>query len=75
MAALAALEARVLALETDEDFANKAGPAAPVEAAGSEELQRENARLAKENAEVKKLLAKERYRITHLIRTIESLSA
>jgi len=36
------------------------------------QLKEENERLRRENAEVTKLLAKERYRIKHLIKTIEA---
>lgn len=38
------------------------------------QLKSENERLKKENETMAKLLAKERYRITHLIRTVESLT-
>ena len=43
-------------------------------AAPSPQLKSENERLKKENETMAKLLAKERYRITHLIRTVESLT-
>ncbi|KAH8052045.1 hypothetical protein SO694_00013364 [Aureococcus anophagefferens] len=80
---LKALEARVKALETDDDFGLQtkvAPPAAPAPAssaassADTEALKSENERLKKENETMAKLLAKERYRITHLIRTVESLT-
>ena len=119
---LKALEARVKALETDDDFGLQtkvAPPAAPAPApsaassAATEavrarrpspnvfvarravrrasraeplaarrppsrppppQLKSENERLKKENETMAKLLAKERYRITHLIRTVESLT-
>ena len=116
---LKALEARVKALETDDDFGLQtkvAPPAAPASSAASSadteavrarrpssnvfvarravrrasrarsprarptsrppppQLKSENERLKKENETMAKLLAKERYRITHLIRTVESLT-
>ena len=42
--------------------------------AGPSQLKKENERLTKENETIQKLLLKERYRIKHLIRTVESLS-
>ena len=119
---LKALEARVKALETDDDFGLQtkvAPPAAPAPASSAAssadteavrarrpspnafvarralaalrapsrsprarppsrppppQLKSENERLKKENETMAKLLAKERYRITHLIRTVESLT-
>ena len=69
MSSLAALEKRVKALEDDEDFA-KPSYVPPPPAASSAEVDE----LRKENAKLQDLLAKERYRIKHLIRAIEAKS-
>ena len=75
MSSIAALEKRVKALEDDEDFAKPSyvpppPPAASSAGASSSEVDA----LRKENAKLQDLLAKERYRIKHLIRAIEAKS-
>ena len=72
MSSIAALEKRVKALEDDEDFAKPSYvPPPPVaSSASSSEVDA----LRKENAKLQDLLAKERYRIKHLIRAIEAKS-
>ena len=71
MSSLAALEKRVKALEDDEDFAKPSYvPPPPAASASSSEVDA----LRKENAKLQDLLAKERYRIKHLIRAIEAKS-
>ena len=66
-AQLSALEKRVSALETDDDFTASTAPPPP--GAGGDQAALD--RLAEENAQLKKALAKERYRIKHLIRAVE----
>ena len=75
MSSIAALEKRVKALEDDEDFAKPSyvpppPPAGTASGASSSEVDE----LRKENAKLQDLLAKERYRIKHLIRAIEAKS-
>ena len=75
MSSSAALEKRVKALEDDEDFAKPSyvpppPPAGTASGASSSEVDE----LRKENAKLQDLLAKERYRIKHLIRAIEAKS-
>ena len=75
MSSIAALEKRVKALEDDEDFAKPSyvpppPPAGTASGASSAEVDE----LRKENAKLQDLLAKERYRIKHLIRAIEAKS-
>ena len=71
MSSLAALEKRVKALEDDEDFSKPSYvPPPPASGASSSEVDA----LRKENAKLQDLLAKERYRIKHLIRAIEAKS-
>ena len=75
MSSIAALEKRVKALEDDEDFSKPSyvpppPPAASSAGASSAEVDA----LRKENAKLQDLLAKERYRIKHLIRAIEAKS-
>ena len=72
MSSIAALEKRVKALEDDEDFA-KPSYVPPPPAASSASSSEVDA-LRKENAKLQDLLAKERYRIKHLIRAIEAKS-
>ena len=72
MSSIAALEKRVKALEDDEDFA-KPSYVPPPPAASSASSAEVDA-LRKENAKLQDLLAKERYRIKHLIRAIEAKS-
>ena len=72
MSSLAALEKRVKALEDDEDF-SKPSYVPPPPAASSASSSEVDA-LRKENAKLQDLLAKERYRIKHLIRAIEAKS-
>ena len=72
MSSIAALEKRVKALEDDEDFSKPSyvPPPPAVSSASSAEVDE----LRKENAKLQDLLAKERYRIKHLIRAIEAKS-
>ena len=72
MSSIAALEKRVKALEDDEDF-SKPSYVPPPPAASSASSAEVDA-LRKENAKLQDLLAKERYRIKHLIRAIEAKS-
>ena len=72
MSSIAALEKRVKALEEDEDF-SKPSYVPPPPAASSASSSEVDA-LRKENAKLQDLLAKERYRIKHLIRAIEAKS-
>ena len=76
MSSIAALEKRVKALEDDEDFAKPSyvppPPPAVVTASGASSSEVDE--LRKENAKLQDLLAKERYRIKHLIRAIEAKS-
>ena len=72
MSSIAALEKRVKALEDDEDF-SKPSYVPPPPAASSASSSEVDA-LRKENAKLQDLLAKERYRIKHLIRAIEAKS-
>ena len=71
MSSIAALEKRVKALEDDEDFAKPSYVPPPPPAASSASSAEVDA-LRKENAKLQDLLAKERYRIKHLIRAIEA---
>ena len=73
MSSIAALEKRVKALEDDEDFA-KPSYVPPPPPAASSASSAEVDELRKENAKLQDLLAKERYRIKHLIRAIEAKS-
>ena len=73
MSSIAALEKRVKALEDDEDFAKPSYVPPPPPAASSASSSEVDA-LRKENAKLQDLLAKERYRIKHLIRAIEAKS-
>jgi len=70
MSSLAALEQRVTALETDEDFSKPSYVPPPPSAGASGGAEVEELRA--ENAKLHDLLAKERYRIKHLIRAIEA---
>ena len=75
MSSIAALEKRVKALEDDEDFAKPSYVPPPPPAASSAGASgSEVDALRKENAKLQDLLAKERYRIKHLIRAIEAKS-
>ena len=75
MSSLAALEKRVKALEDDEDFAKPSYvPPPPPVASSAGASSSEVDELRKENAKLQDLLAKERYRIKHLIRAIEAKS-
>ena len=71
MSSIAALEKRVKALEDDEDFSKPSYVPPP---AASSASSAEVDELRKENAKLQDLLAKERYRIKHLIRAIEAKS-
>ena len=73
MSSIAALEKRVKALEDDEDFAKPSYVPPPPPVASSASSSEVDA-LRKENAKLQDLLAKERYRIKHLIRAIEAKS-
>ena len=73
MSSIAALEKCVKALEDDEDFAKPSYVPPPPPAASSASSAEVDA-LRKENAKLQDLLAKERYRIKHLIRAIEAKS-
>ena len=72
MSSLAALEKRVKALEDDEF--SKPSYVPPPPPAASSASSAEVDELRKENAKLQDLLAKERYRIKHLIRAIEAKS-
>ena len=72
MSSLAALEKRVKALEDDEDFAKPSYVPPPPAASSASSAEVDE--LRKENAKLQDLLAKERYRIKHLIRAIEAKS-
>ena len=72
MSSLAALEKRVKALEDDEDFSKPSYVPPPPAASGASSAEVDA--LRKENAKLQDLLAKERYRIKHLIRAIEAKS-
>ena len=75
MSSIAALEKRVKALEDDEDFAKPSYvPPPPAASTASGASSSEVDELRKENAKLQDLLAKERYRIKHLIRAIEAKS-
>ena len=76
MSSIAALEKRVKALEDDEDFAKPSyvPPPPPAASSASSASSSEVDALRKENAKLQDLLAKERYRIKHLIRAIEAKS-
>ena len=75
MSSIAALEKRVKALEDDEDFSKPSYVPPPPPAASSAGASgSEVDALRKENAKLQDLLAKERYRIKHLIRAIEAKS-
>ena len=71
MSSLAALEQRVKALESDEDF-SQPSYVPPPPSAGTASGGAEVEELRTENAKLHDLLAKERYRIKHLIRAIEA---
>ena len=73
MSSIAALEKRVKALEDDEDFSKPSYVPPPPPAASGTSSSEVDA-LRKENAKLQDLLAKERYRIKHLIRAIEAKS-
>ena len=72
MSSIAALEKRVKALEDDEDFAKPSYVPPPPAASSASSAEVDE--LRKENAKLQDLLAKERYRIKHLIRAIEAKS-
>ena len=72
MSSIAALEKRVKALEDDEDFSKPSYVPPPPAASGASSSEVDA--LRKENAKLQDLLAKERYRIKHLIRAIEAKS-
>ena len=60
------------ALEDDEDFAKPSYVPPPPAASSASSAEVDE--LRKENAKLQDLLAKERYRIKHLIRAIEAKS-
>ena len=70
MSSIAALEKRVKALEDDEDFSKPSYVPPPPAASSASSAEVDE--LRKENAKLQDLLAKERYRIKHLIRAIEA---
>ena len=72
MSSIAALEKRVKALEDDEDFSKPSYVPPPPAASSASSAEVDE--LRKENAKLQDLLAKERYRIKHLIRAIEAKS-
>ena len=72
MSSIAALEKRVKALEDDEDFSKLSYVPPPPAASSASSAEVDE--LRKENAKLQDLLAKERYRIKHLIRAIEAKS-